>query len=168
MFQETTAETATTPSHQSLRHPSTDNAEAQETEAESEPEPEYPGNFRLTLIVFAIALAMLLLGLDCTIFSTAIPKVTDEFHALADVGWYASGYMLTFCAFQLAWGKVYTFYPIRWTYLAALFLFELGWRLRVLGVEGLVLGRCLLRRMLCRRRRGVFSWVLWAECLGLG
>lgn len=34
--------------------------------------------------------------------------------------------MLTFCAFQLTWGKVYTFCSIRWTYLVALFLFGLG------------------------------------------
>lgn len=133
MFQETTTETAIRPSHHSPRNKSLspENTETHEEgeldpETEPDPEPEYPGKFKPTLIVFAIALAMFLLGLDCTIFSTAIVKVTEKFHALADVGWYASGYMLTFCAFQLTWGKVYTFCSIRWTYLVALFLFGLG------------------------------------------
>ncbi|OJJ84381.1 uncharacterized protein ASPGLDRAFT_105131, partial [Aspergillus glaucus CBS 516.65] len=120
-------------------------------ETESEPEPEYPGKFKPTLIVFAIALAIFLLGLDCTIFSTAILKVTEEFHALADVGWYASGYMLTFCAFQLTWGKVYTFCSIRWTYLVALFLFELGSIICAVVPSSLVL---ILERAIA----GVGSW----------
>jgi MFS family permease len=29
-------------------------------------------------------------------------------------------------AFQLMYGKIYTYYSIKWTYLAALFIFELG------------------------------------------
>lgn len=28
-------------------------------------------------------------SLDMTILSTAIPKITSDFHSLADVGWYA-------------------------------------------------------------------------------
>ncbi|KAK2740557.1 hypothetical protein FQN57_006061 [Myotisia sp. PD_48] len=87
---------------------------------------EYPGLFRLSLIVLALTLSLFLVGLDNTILSTAIPKITDQFHALGDVGWYASSYLLTTCAFQLMWGKLYTFYPIKWTYLTALFIFEIG------------------------------------------
>jgi MFS family permease len=60
------------------------------------------------------------------ILSTAIPKITDQSHALDDMGWYASSYLLTTCAFQLFWGKLFTYYPVKWTYLVALFVFELG------------------------------------------
>lgn len=42
------------------------------------------------------------------------------------MGWYASAYLLCTCAFQLFFGKVYTFYSIKWTYLAAMFIFEIG------------------------------------------
>ena len=42
------------------------------------------------------------------------------------MGWYASSYLLTQCAFQLLFGKVYTFYSVKWTFLFAMFLFELG------------------------------------------
>ncbi|KAF4220138.1 hypothetical protein CNMCM6457_002550 [Aspergillus fumigatiaffinis] len=87
---------------------------------------QYPGKIKLLVIIPSLNLAMFLVGLDNTIISTAIPKVTDRFHALDDVGWYASAYLLTNCAFQLMWGKLYTFYIVKWIYLIALFLFELG------------------------------------------
>jgi MFS family permease len=87
---------------------------------------QYPGKIKLLVIISSLNLAMFLVGLDNTIISTAIPKITDRFHALDDVGWYASAYLLTNCAFQLMWGKLYTFYIVKWIYLIALFLFELG------------------------------------------
>lgn len=87
---------------------------------------EYPSPIQLATVVFALNLAIFLVGLDNTIISTAIPKITDHFHALDDVGWYASAYLLTTCALQLMWGKLYTFYSIKWTYMITLFLFELG------------------------------------------
>lgn len=63
---------------------------------------------------------------DNTIIATAIPRITDQFHALNDVGWYGSAYLLTTCAFQLIFGKLYTFYSIKWVYMSALCLFEIG------------------------------------------
>jgi len=89
-------------------------------------EANYPTKLKLILIVFSLNISLFCVGLDNTILSSAIPKITDQFHALDDVGWYASSYLLTTCAFQLTWGKIYAFYPAKWTYLAALFIFELG------------------------------------------
>lgn len=63
---------------------------------------------------------------DNTIIATAIPRITDQFKALNDVGWYGSSYLLTTCATQLIYGKFYTFYSIKWVYLVALFIFEVG------------------------------------------
>lgn len=42
------------------------------------------------------------------------------------MGWYGSAYLLTTCAFQLIYGKIYTYYSIKWAFLAALFIFEVG------------------------------------------
>lgn len=56
----------------------------------------------------------------------AIPKITDEFNSLGDVGWYGSAYLLTVSALQLFFGKLYTFYSIKWIYFTAIGLFELG------------------------------------------
>ena len=66
------------------------------------------------------------MALDNTIISTAIPRITDEFRAIDDVGWYGSAYLLTTCAFQLFFGKLYTFLPIKWVYLVAIVVFEIG------------------------------------------
>lgn len=42
------------------------------------------------------------------------------------MGWYNGAYLLTCCAFQLLYGKIYTFYSIKYTLLASIFLFEIG------------------------------------------
>ena len=63
---------------------------------------------------------------DRTIIATAIPRITDDFHSLGDVGWYGSAYMLTGCSFQLLFGRVYTFYSPKVVYLCCIFLFEIG------------------------------------------
>ena len=44
----------------------------------------------LSLCIFALCIATLCVALDNTIIATAIPRITDEFHSLKDVGWYGS------------------------------------------------------------------------------
>lgn len=63
---------------------------------------------------------------DRLIISTAIPQITDDFHSATDIGWYGSAYMLTNCAFQLSFGKLYTFYSVKTVFLTAIALFEIG------------------------------------------
>lgn len=89
-------------------------------------EKEYPSKLPLALITIALCLAVFLVALDQTIIATAIPKITDQFGALEDVGWYGSAYMLTMCSFQLIYGKIYTYFSIKYCFLGAVTLFELG------------------------------------------
>lgn len=63
---------------------------------------------------------------DRLIISTAIPEITNEFKSVTDIGWYGSAYLLTNCAFQLLFGKLYTFFSIKGTFLASIVLFEIG------------------------------------------
>jgi hypothetical protein len=86
----------------------------------------YPEGFKLGAILIALALAVLCVALDNTIIATAIPKITDAFDALDDVGWFASAYLLTTCAFQLFFGRLYSIFNIKWVFLSALGIFELG------------------------------------------
>ena len=51
---------------------------------------EYPTGLKLNLISLALCLSVFLMALDNTIIATAIPKITDQFHSLPDVGWYGS------------------------------------------------------------------------------
>ncbi|KAK1760409.1 major facilitator superfamily domain-containing protein [Echria macrotheca] len=114
-----------------------------ETDPEAEPEPEpeplaptgtttsqntivYPEGARLALIMTSLYISVFLIALDRLIISTAIPEITNEFHSVTDIGWYGSGYLLTNCAFQLLYGKVYTFFSIKATFLTSVVLFEVG------------------------------------------
>lgn len=63
---------------------------------------------------------------DRLIISTAIPQITNEFKSAGDIGWYGTAYLLTNCAFQLLFGKVYTFFDVKITFLTSILLFEVG------------------------------------------
>ena len=63
---------------------------------------------------------------DRIIITTAIPRITDDFHSLGDVGWYGSAFLLTGCSFQLFLGRIYTFYSPKWVFLAVIAIFEIG------------------------------------------
>ena len=88
--------------------------------------PTYPSGLKLFIIIFGLCLSVFCVALDNTIIATAIPRITDDFHALQDVGWYGSAYLLTTCAFQLFYGKLYSRFNIKVVFLAALFIFEVG------------------------------------------
>ncbi|KAI1469543.1 major facilitator superfamily domain-containing protein [Daldinia caldariorum] len=85
-----------------------------------------PGNLRLILIMVALCLAVFLTGMDQTILATATPVISDEFNALADIGWWTNAYFLTLSSFQLFYGKLYSHFSIKLIYLAAVALFEVG------------------------------------------
>ncbi|KAL8826811.1 MAG: hypothetical protein Q9191_003569 [Dirinaria sp. TL-2023a] len=84
------------------------------------------GPIALTLLMLGICLAAFLVALDRTIIATAIPRITDEFDSPGDVGWYGSAYLLTSCAFQPTYGRVFAQFNVRWAFCIALALFELG------------------------------------------
>ncbi|KAM0335062.1 hypothetical protein ACHAQA_000096 [Verticillium albo-atrum] len=87
---------------------------------------EYPSGINLIFIVVALILAIFLASLDMTIVATAIPKITDEFGGIEDVSWYGSAFFMANGGFQSSWGKAYKYFPLKWTFLAAVFVFELG------------------------------------------
>ncbi|KAJ5748461.1 uncharacterized protein N7511_010157 [Penicillium nucicola] len=87
---------------------------------------KYPKGVELAAIVGSILLAMFLVALDRTIIATAVPEISNQFNALDDISWYASAYLLTSCATQLSWGKVYTYYSTKNVFLLAILIFEVG------------------------------------------
>ncbi|KAI1329159.1 major facilitator superfamily domain-containing protein [Xylariaceae sp. FL0255] len=105
----------------------------------------YPTGAKLALISGALCLSVFLTALDNSIIATAIPAITDHFHSLPDVGWYGSAYLLTTASLQLLFGKFYTYFSIKWVYITAILLFELG--SLVCGVapssNALIIGRAI-------------------------
>lgn len=99
---------------------------AENTVDEQNDDSKYPGGTVLALLTFGLCMATFVVALDNTIIATAIPKITTVFDSLNDVGWYGSSYLLTTTALQPSFGKIYTYYNVKWTYLSALIIFEIG------------------------------------------
>ncbi|KAF2757491.1 MFS general substrate transporter [Pseudovirgaria hyperparasitica] len=103
-----------------------DIAEVEKPQHGSVRETEYVTGFKLVLIVASMALACFLMLLDTMIVSTAVPRITDTFNSLPDVGWYASAYQFGSAAPQPLTGKIYTHFNSKWTFLSFFGIFELG------------------------------------------
>jgi hypothetical protein len=86
----------------------------------------YPSGLKLGFLLASIFVSMFLVSLDRLIISTAIPQITDDFHSVTDIGWYGSAYLLSNAAFQLMYGKLYTFFSIKIVFITAIVLFEVG------------------------------------------
>ncbi|MCJ1261325.1 hypothetical protein MMC22_001189 [Lobaria immixta] len=82
---------------------------------------EYPSGFRLYIVFLALALSVLIVGLDASIVATAAPRITDSFNSLGDVGC-----LLTACTCQLAYGRMYQIFAIKWVFMSAIIIFEIG------------------------------------------
>ncbi|KAK4943234.1 hypothetical protein LTR10_017076 [Elasticomyces elasticus] len=93
---------------------------------EKDQEDKYPPLPKVLLIMSSLYLANFLVALDLTIIGTATPQISDDFHALGDIGWYGSAYLLTLCCFQLLLGRIYTFYSPKFVFLGAVIFFEVG------------------------------------------
>ena len=95
-------------------------------EAADDDQVEYPGGILLLTVTIALVLALFLAVMDMTILATAIPYITDEFHSLADLGWYASVFFMTVASTQSTWGKAYKYFDLKIIFLIAIAIFELG------------------------------------------
>jgi fucose permease len=95
-------------------------------EEEAEDESKYLTGAKLVILTLGLCLTTFVIALDNTIIATAIPKITTVFNSLEDVAWYGSSYLLTTCSLQPSFGKVYTYFDVKYTYLVALLIFEVG------------------------------------------
>ncbi|KAI1857170.1 hypothetical protein JX265_011371 [Neoarthrinium moseri] len=80
----------------------------------------------LALLIMGLCLVVFLISIDRTSITTAIPFITAEFHSTSDIGWYGSSYLLTVCAFQPIFGRIFTLFSIKWSYMLSMFMFMLG------------------------------------------
>ncbi|KAL9097655.1 MAG: hypothetical protein Q9163_006318 [Psora crenata] len=103
-----------------------DKAPTEGMDIETAPASQPLKGLRLVITLTGLCFAVFCVALDNTIIATAIPYITDQFENLNDVGWYGSVYLLTTCAFQLLYGKLYKFFSIKLVFLTGLFIFEVG------------------------------------------
>ncbi|KAL2197860.1 major facilitator superfamily-domain-containing protein [Corynascus similis CBS 632.67] len=86
----------------------------------------YPTGIKLILIISSLCLAVFLVALDQTIIAPALGAITGEFGSVKDIGWYGAAYLLSTTALQPVYGSVYRMFSVKWTYLAAVAVFEVG------------------------------------------
>ncbi|OAQ97920.1 hypothetical protein LLEC1_01221 [Akanthomyces lecanii] len=89
-------------------------------------EPEYPGALKLTLTLVALCISIFLVALDQTIIAPALGAITAQFDSTKDIGWYGSSYLLTSTCLQPIYGVIYRFFNVKWVFLTAIFIFEVG------------------------------------------
>ncbi|KAB8275886.1 major facilitator superfamily domain-containing protein [Aspergillus minisclerotigenes] len=89
-------------------------------------ENEYPSITKVIVVILALYLAVFLVALDQTIIGVAIPKITDQFKSIEDIAWYGSAYFLTSTALQPSYGRIYKIFSVKWGFLIAVLIFEIG------------------------------------------
>jgi hypothetical protein len=52
------------------------------------------GGMQLYVLLAAIMMSGFIMSMNGTVLGTAIPSITDEFHTVDDIGWYASAYLM--------------------------------------------------------------------------
>ncbi|KAK1450799.1 major facilitator superfamily transporter [Colletotrichum cuscutae] len=82
--------------------------------------------WRLAVLVVGICLAVLSISADRTLLTTAIPQITSDCQSTADIGWYGSAQLLTICAFQPVFGRVFSLFSVKWAYVLAILMFLAG------------------------------------------
>ncbi|GAA6019033.1 hypothetical protein JCM10207_006294 [Rhodosporidiobolus poonsookiae] len=100
---------------------------------------------KLVLVFVGMLLSVFLIALDQTILAPALPVIASKFSALDEIAWIASAYFLTQTAFLLLYGQVLTLFDRKWTFLFAIFLFEIGSLVCAVAksVDVLILGRAI-------------------------
>ena len=94
-----------------------------DTEA-AEGSTEYLEGYRLYLLLISLMLGTMLVAIDNTIIGVAVPRITTDFDALGDIGWYSSAYLIAVTALQPTYGKIYQNFDVKVTYLATIVVFE--------------------------------------------
>jgi hypothetical protein len=81
-----------------------DNAASEPPPAPAEPPKR--SKLKISLIMFSLCVAVLLVALDITIVTTALPTISSEFNSASGYTWVGSAYLIAQSAATPIWGKV--------------------------------------------------------------
>lgn len=77
----------------------------QAPQAQDEPRPRR-SKLKIALIMFSLGISVLLVALDITIVTTALPTIAERFHSASGYTWVGSAYLISTSASTPIWGKV--------------------------------------------------------------
>ena len=86
----------------------------------------YPTGTKLWLAITSLAVTSFVSSADVTVIAVAVPSLTNEFHTINDIGWYNAAYMMVIGATGFFFGKAYTLFNTKRTYLLSLVMFWIG------------------------------------------
>ncbi|KAJ6521127.1 major facilitator superfamily domain-containing protein [Mycena capillaripes] len=81
---------------------------------------------KLAIVFVAMLLSLLLIALDQTILSTALPRIASDFEAFSLQGWVATSFVLAQTVFLLFYGQLLRIFPAKWILVSAITIFEIG------------------------------------------
>ncbi|KAJ7667212.1 transporter [Mycena rosella] len=81
---------------------------------------------KLVVVFVSLLLSLLLIALDQTILSTALPRIASDFNSFTLQGWVAASFVLAQTVFILFYGQVLRIFPAKWILIAAITIFEIG------------------------------------------
>jgi MFS family permease len=84
----------------------------------------YLSGWRLGVVITSLFFGTFLIALDTNILNVAVPRISTDFHALDDVAWYGTAYLVTITAFQPIYGTFYKLFDTTVVYRAAILVFE--------------------------------------------
>jgi hypothetical protein len=84
---ETRDHTKMAPQPTALKKETTLTEKEAQAKLDAEEDMQYPHGLKLFAILAALCLSVFLVALDQTIIATAIPKITDHFNSIKDIGW---------------------------------------------------------------------------------
>ena len=123
--------------------------ELEEQPAPAATEPEKPprdiSGWKWGIVVLAILSSTFLFALDNTIVADVQPAIVLHFNDIANLPWLSVGFLLGAASTNLIWGKVYTQFNAKWTYVMCVALFEVGSALcgAAPNMDALIVGRVI-------------------------
>lgn len=100
--------------------------EKQAIETKAEPAPREISGFKWALVAAAIYSSQFLFALDNTIVANIQPVIVEHFNSVAKLSWISVSFLIGAVGTNLIWGKVYSQFNTKWTYIVCVVVFEVG------------------------------------------
>lgn len=106
---------------------------------------EHISGFRLWSLILGLLFTVFIMTLDMSILATAIPYVSNAFDTIDDIGWYGSAYLVATSSLQPLAGRIYTYFPLKASYLTFIAIFSFGSLICATAVSSvmLIVGRAI-------------------------
>lgn len=118
--------------------------EKQTEQVEEKPVRDITG-WRWIVVVIAILSSTFLFALDNTIVADVQPKIIDTFNSISKLTWVSVAFLMTAASTNLIYGKIYTQFNSKWTYIINVVIFEVGSAVcgAAPNMDALIVGRAI-------------------------